>query len=121
MAPDRLPLAMFAISWGQYVWIAIVVNMRAIMGDMPRPATLDAAAAKLPPGCDSIGQIDSPTDIAFPGSPKSMPAWLSASMKSSPFPSAPAGAANAETTVSRPAAAASRRMVKGWRRKTQTH
>src|SRR5689334_23126851 len=76
MAPDRLPLAMFAISWGQYVWIAIVVNMRAIIGDMPRPATLDAAAAKLPPGCDSIGQIDSPTDIAFPGSPKSMPAWL---------------------------------------------
>ncbi len=74
MAPDRLPLAMFAISSGQYVWIAIVVNMRAIVGDMPRPATLDATAAKLPPGCDSIGHTDSPTDMAFPGSPKSMPA-----------------------------------------------
>jgi hypothetical protein len=112
---------MFAISWGQYVWIAIWVNIRAIMGDMPLPATLDAAAAKFPPGCESIGQIDSPTDIAFPGSPKSMPAWLSASMKSSPLPSASAGAANAEATVSNPAAAASRRMVKGWRRKSQTH
>ena len=82
---------------------------------MPRLVTLAAAAAKLPPGCASIGQMDWPTAIALPGSPKSMPAWLSASMKlSSVAGSASAGAANAAATVSRPAAPASRRIVRGW-------
>src|ERR1700744_3445099 len=92
-AADRLPLAMFAISSGQYVCIAMVVNMPAIRGDMPRPATLDAIVAKLPPGWASMGQMAWPTDIAFPGSPKSIPAWLSASMKLSSGLSASAGAA----------------------------
>ena len=41
---------MFATSSGQYVCIAMVVNIWAICGDMPRWETPDAAAAKLPPG-----------------------------------------------------------------------
>ena len=105
---------MFAIASGQYICIAMVVNMLAICGDMPLLAMLEAAAAKLPPGWASIGQTDWPTAIALPGSPKSTPAWLSASMKLSSTLSASAGAANAAATVSRPAAAASNRMVMGW-------
>ena len=81
---------------------------------MPRRLMLVTAPAKLPPGWASIGQMDSPTAIAFPGWPKSMPAWFNASMKlSSAFGSASAGAAKAAATVSRAAAAASSRMVRG--------
>jgi len=117
-----MPLAMLAISWGQYIWIAMVVNIWAIPGDRPWLVTLAAAAAKLPPGPASIGQIDWPTAIAFPGSPKSIPAWLSALMKlSSVAGSASAGAANAAAAVSSPAAEASRRMARGWWRNDQAH
>ena len=92
----------------------MVVNIWASCGDMPRWATPDAAAAKLPPGWAIIGQMDWPTAIAFPGSPYSMPAWLSASMKSSSCGSASTGAENIAAAVIRQPAPSSKRTASGW-------
>ena len=91
----------------------MVVNIRAACGDMPRRATPDAAAAKLPPGWAIIGQMDWPTAIALPGSPYSMPAWLSASMKLSSLGSASPGVENAVATVIRHPRPISARTVNG--------
>ena len=72
-----------------------------------------ALAAKLPPGWASIGQMDWPRAIAFPGSPYSMPEWLSASMKLSSFGSACTGAENTAAAVMRQPAPANKRTVSG--------
>jgi len=92
----------------------MVVNIWASCGDIPRWATPDAAAAKLPPGWAIIGQMDWPTAIAFPGSPYSIPAWLSASMKSSSCGSASTGAEKIAAAVIKQPAPSSKRTGSGW-------
>lgn len=63
------PLATSVIMLGQYIEMAILVNMSAIPGDMPLPLTRAAVAAKFPPGSASIVHTDWPIATALPGSP----------------------------------------------------
>jgi hypothetical protein len=64
-----LPLAIDAIIDGQYIDIAMLVNIFAMAGDIPLlPTTLDAAEANDPPGLASIGQMDWPIATVLPGS-----------------------------------------------------
>ena len=58
---SQSPLANEAIICGQYIDIAMLVNIDAMPGGMPLLETLDATPANVPPGCASIGQIDWPS------------------------------------------------------------
>ncbi|EUA20698.1 hypothetical protein I553_3022 [Mycobacterium xenopi 4042] len=65
----RLPLAIDAIIDGQYIDIAMLVNICAIAGDMPFwPVMPDAAEANVPPGWAAwdrrTGQCDGGSGIA---------------------------------------------------------
>lgn len=109
-----LPLAIDVTIDGQYIDIAMLVNIPAMVGDMPLlPAMLDAAEANVPPGRASIGQTDWPIWTAPPGSPYLTPALFRALRKASSFEFASTGADNAVATAIRQPAPTSTRTIIG--------
>ena len=75
-------MASDAIIDGQYIEMAMLVNMLAIPGETPLvPPIWEATEAKLPPGFESSGQMDCAIETAMFGSATDTPELVSADRK----------------------------------------